>query len=940
MTSSKTNNKYHELLFAALLHDIGKVLQRGRIGVTEKYSTHDDLGAKFIDENHDIFEHIGIDPETMKLLIKYHHHTLRGLKPPENISVLLEILEKADHDSASERSMGDEIYSKQRSITNYLVSPLWIINYYKQSRKDLSVAEKLPKNSYICYKPVSVIALLRDKSFPYDLELVENVLKAVKCFPENKDEENVFEEIRRYYSEIYKDMIKVLSDLEKATLTGIMGVNELLETLSSYIRYSLIFIPDALYGVDIPSTNLSAHSLLTAALASSYMLSRHSGVSGYEIRVGLLDLSGIQKYIASYARRKGALRQFRGRSLLLQLVMKASAYKLLKELKLNHAHLILERGDSAVFILPSIIDEKTFHNAVKKIEEAIYELFHGDIYIAYGLSEPFRPSYIPPWSKDFGKKGFSKALLELGKKVSKSKRSRFKLLDPRILAKNTIRDESDNRDADMCPLCKATLFKESLIPISKDEAQKLGLEEDVEKICPSCLLAHIAGYAAENLVFIVEIRNKNISDKLFEELRSGKFIVEKVDAINVKYGVIPVKGLDTTYIIISDLSGRKTGHCPLLQSFIETVLNRIIKEYSVGERVEVIIYKNNDPGGFIPHGKDMEKLAGALMRNKNVQVGFSVIFTNVSLQQNELDDLARADNKYTLLSWMKIDGDRIGFTGLHLIGSLGRYATFNELVNLYTNLIGYLILYKNAKLLNNKYQLLRDKVVIVYSGGDDSLIVSRFVEGLYYLKYYHEWLNRFFGRIGDIEALTISASMILRESDYPAYLSYNETINYLEEAKDEGRNRVYVDPLSIDIEGAKSVSWKQYDLLLDNSLDKDLKEWVTKYKQQSYRLLWITRNIMKNHHRYVRESSTKRKSEYYRRVLEYLIAYIYIYNRLSETREFIEKLASKKILTTPLEPKTIIEKYSTDKISEPLILEFDKLSRFLSLLMLRLREKL
>ncbi|WP_052833602.1 type III-A CRISPR-associated protein Cas10/Csm1 [Staphylothermus hellenicus] len=943
MGGSKRSLGYYELLFAALLHDIGKIPQRAGIGVAENYRTHDDLGARLINEYRDLFEYIGLNPETIRLLVRYHHHALRGFKPPETIKDLLYILEKADRSSASERNMGDEIYSKQKSITNYLVSPLWIINYYRHGRSSDHNIEKLPRESTICYKPVSIMSVLRGRSSEKDMEDIEkdleNILRAVNCFHEEKKNDHG---VREYYAEIYKDLVEILRELGKTAFAGVMGVEELLETLVNYIRYSFIFVPNALYGVDIPSTNLSSHSILTMALASSYILSGCYEGSECRIRIGLLDLSGIQKFISSYARRKGALRQLRGRSLLLQLVMKASSIKLLKELKLNISHMILERGDSAVFILPETIDEKTFNNAIEKIEEAIYELFHGDIYVTYGLSEPFTPSYQSPWSNEFVEKGFSKALLDLGGKVSRSKRQKFKLVDQSILAKNTIIDDNDDREPDECPLCKATLFKDNLVPINKEITQEIGLEEDIERICPSCLLSHIAGYAAENLVYIIEIRSKDITDKLFEELRKGniKSFINKISAINAKYGIVPLKGLDTTYIIISDLSGGETGHWAFLKSFIEVVLANLIKKYGGEEKVSIIIYKNNDPGNFIPRGKDLVDLISILEKIKNTHVGFSVIFTNVSLRQNELDDLARVDDNYTLLSWLKIDGDHMGYTGLHLIGSLGRYATFNELVSLYTNLIGHLILYKRAKLLDNTNPLLRNRIAVIYSGGDDSLVIARFVEGLYYLQYYHDWFMKFFGKINGVDALTISAGMILRESNYPSYLSYKEVVQSLEKAKDEGRNRVFVEPLSINVEGIGSIPWSLYNILMNKSLDEEIKQWITNNKQQSYRLLQISRSIVEYYYKYQREKNAEKKNEYYRRIIEYLIAYIYIYNRLPKIEKFIKQLTDKGILTISLDPKTIIEKYSTGKINETLVSNFDKLSRLLALAMLRLREKL
>ncbi|MCC6020723.1 MAG: hypothetical protein LM577_05095 [Thermoproteaceae archaeon] len=67
----------------------------------------------------------------------------------------------------------------------------------------------------------------------------------------------------------------------------IIGYQQLVEMLLYTLRSTTMFVPAAVYGVSVPDTSLYAHSLLSAALAST----------GGEFVLVALDVGKIQDYM-------------------------------------------------------------------------------------------------------------------------------------------------------------------------------------------------------------------------------------------------------------------------------------------------------------------------------------------------------------------------------------------------------------------------------------------------------------------------------------------------------------------------------------------------------------------------------------------------------------------------------------------------------------------
>ncbi len=100
--------EYQTIVLAALLHDIGKFLQRGRSLPFDIEGPHPEVSTRFINAFPQTFEQVA-QPELLKLLVLHHHrgHSFIGLRADdiadERSRLMAYLVNKADSLSSSER---------------------------------------------------------------------------------------------------------------------------------------------------------------------------------------------------------------------------------------------------------------------------------------------------------------------------------------------------------------------------------------------------------------------------------------------------------------------------------------------------------------------------------------------------------------------------------------------------------------------------------------------------------------------------------------------------------------------------------------------------------------------------------------------------------------------------------------------------------------------
>ena len=323
------------LVIGALLHDIGKFVQRA----SGSKEPHDVQGERYLEGKTKIHGNLALIP----LFARYHHAIeLKKFSERGRIRNLLRIVCEADSISASERDEGEVIFGM----------PLKSI---------FSSVELKEKPSTLYYTP-SEISL-------------DNIK-----FPENRRELT-----KHDYEPLFKKF-----DSELSNMMYTLNPEKLLILLEKYMS----FIPSKMSAEN--DVSLFDHLKTTAAVASClyyYHKQELDGEPDIENRQGkkyLLvggDISGIQDFIYNVSY-KGALKYLRARSAFLEFLTLDVALEILSRLNLSLANMVYAGGGNFYLLLPNTKEAKDVITAVKREANSwLLKKFEGNIFVAISFIE-------------------------------------------------------------------------------------------------------------------------------------------------------------------------------------------------------------------------------------------------------------------------------------------------------------------------------------------------------------------------------------------------------------------------------------------------------------------------------------------------------------------------------------------------------------------------
>jgi len=357
---------YEALKIGVMLHDIGKLLERGGYtGDKELYKNsygHEKSGVKFFEEYFDKFG-FNFLPKESKDIIK----NIIGKHHCENISSnekSVNIVKLADWLSSGER-----IYSEKK------------IEGGRQTQGLCSIFEEISLND--------INDINDEKEIEYSnfgkYNLVE--LKITKdIFPK-----------KIYPKEKYKNLVnKFLKEVDN----NIDNFEKLCQLMYKYTWC----VPSATYSIKgkyLPDISLYDHSKTTCAIACCLYQGLNKGIDYEEDIISILkdgtkkthkawrkdifslihgDISGIQNFIFKITS-KGANKSLKGRSFYIDFLAEICARYIIKELNLPITN-ILFVGGGHFYILSYKIDSTL--NFEKKINDILFEKFGIDLYVALG----------------------------------------------------------------------------------------------------------------------------------------------------------------------------------------------------------------------------------------------------------------------------------------------------------------------------------------------------------------------------------------------------------------------------------------------------------------------------------------------------------------------------------------------------------------------------
>ena len=310
------SNQYQTVVLAALLHDIGKFIHRGKSYLRSNLP-HPEAGQRFAQEIGPDFQDIA-DPSLFAELVFRHHDDVAAQAPPD-IRPLAAIVSLADQLSASERNT-------DRSSRNYRTTPLCPIF------SGLSASQSRARYTY----PASQLTDFVNSPFPHQQQEY-SLDRHIEAFLERFHEETKAARFCSFDS----------------------AVAFLLSVLHNY----LWCVPSDTQ-TDFPDVSLFDHLSTSAAIAASLYLYhdgrgelgdidriRAQGEAKFALIAG--DLSGIQHFILS-ASGKGASRQLRARSFYVSLLSEMVAHMILRRFQLPLPNLIMSAGGNFHILAPNL----------------------------------------------------------------------------------------------------------------------------------------------------------------------------------------------------------------------------------------------------------------------------------------------------------------------------------------------------------------------------------------------------------------------------------------------------------------------------------------------------------------------------------------------------------------------------------------------------------
>ena len=434
----------NKIVFAGLLHDIGKLIQRAE-GINKSHSL---IGVEYLNK----LKNELLKDKSILNSIKYHH--AKNLKDAElDFSDITYIIYEADN-IASGIDRKQDIDKEQVEFANK----------YEKFDKVLCLS--------------SVFNNIKEKtSYIYKLRDFKD---SSPNYPENDDS---------YIApkEKYQNLkLHLDNNIEK-----IKNPNSLLQLLESIMG----FIPSSTDTTQVADISLYDHSKLTAAIASCmYQYLKERNISNFKdeffnqktmddnrkklyYRLVSFDMSGIQNFIYTITS-KNALKSLRARSFYLEFLMEHIQDELLNELNLSRANILYSGGGHSYLLLPNTEKAINTLNKVKTyVNDWFIDNFSTELYLAYSDVECSSNDLIDTKIK----------FRELSAKLSKSKLQRYTnaQLEKIFTLDKNIDDERE------CRICK--------------KAGNLN-SDNICEFCQN--LINLGGHLVKDKDFVIVVSNK------------------------------------------------------------------------------------------------------------------------------------------------------------------------------------------------------------------------------------------------------------------------------------------------------------------------------------------------------------------------------------------------------------------------------------------------
>jgi len=721
----KDDKNFQAIILAALLHDIGKFMQRAEIPLSPqsknmeniicpvyqgRYSHQhvlwtNEFFEKYFIKKYPQFSYLDNQKDNVANLASYHH------RPETPLQV---IIQEADHLSSGmdrlEKDLEDETIGKI---------------LYKKTRLH-SIFEKIDLGNNFNKKDI------------YRYELKPMIPTKENLFPKIKQKliPSEGELLTDNYINLWRKFLREFKNLPT------VNFDLFLQSLICLLEKYTWCIPSST--MDLPDISLFDHLKTTAAIAICLFKFHNQtnnlneiSIKNKELYKFLLiggDLSGIQRYIFnfSHANTKGVSKLLRARSFYIGALSNISTHYLLQEMDLPLACNVMDAGGRFILLVPNTksIKEK-LECTYRKISNWFSKNFAGELVL--NLIWNLEIS-----GDDFKINKFPAILLKLQEKIVEKKYHKLNEIltkDGKWIEKNFILEELYKYDKGVCQSCGEKPATVSVIEEGKERrllCRQCSIQGDIGKwLTKKKILAYSQEKPSvkENIPFF----NNNYYLSFWSE----------TDKLNPK----------NFYLIEKLYSSNK-----LKVNYGTKYLANYVPLWNSEDEFEELCDLCDD--------KNVCELKGKINASKTFQC---IALKSVD-KQNKTGSI--------MLGLLKADVDKLGFiftVGLDRRLSISRYSTLSRELNLFFT--GYV-----NDLLCREYQ----NIYTVYAGGDDLFLIGDWQTMMKFSKSLYDDFRSFTCNNPDI---TLSAGLVTIKPRFPIRRAADMVEECLEFSKYKGRNR-------------------------------------------------------------------------------------------------------------------------------------------------------
>ena len=410
------NKEYRTVVLAGLLHDIGKLLQRGSFGELDIKGKHPAVSARFVGAFSDCFNLVS-NVDLLKLLVQKHHES-NHFEAELNINSISNTHEKT---LASLISLADNLSSAERGehtrdYQDYKETPLASVLECVNNTGLLTPTVRFHANPL--FTPEKLWPIFPDKFQVYEKNELTNLIKT-------------------FGEEFYKLFKTGQYVVDRSNFDCIIT-----HLYSLLLKYSWCLPADT--QETFPNVSLFDHLRTTSAIASCLYLYHSDAGTLNETAVRdkdaerfLLvsgDISGIQNYIFDIANigAGGVARRLRARSLYVQLCSEVASHLILNKLELPvMIHTLINSGGHFYLLLPNIVGvRQSLTESQKEMDEWFLKELNGELVLNLAAI-PFGDDGFKTKKDDELKTGesrgagFGEVIKSVNELLDKKKKNRF-----------------------------------------------------------------------------------------------------------------------------------------------------------------------------------------------------------------------------------------------------------------------------------------------------------------------------------------------------------------------------------------------------------------------------------------------------------------------------------------------------------------------------------